>query len=182
MGEGRRWHLFGACGEKHSDHLFFFFKVTVATKQMCCKVSFCVALYIALTLHYVALKRFSFFCTDVYCRFLSRQTIAEGILSNSHRRRPTRGRRPSRGSFLGVETRHAFGAAEQILSEHCRAFRSKRNVERLQLRVKTCSAKRDGVPGSFCLFFAPPTVRLEAVGHVETCTFLPQQQVSSYRS
>ena len=63
-------------------------KVTVATRQMCASlkiynVSPCVAFSVPLTLHYVALKRRSFFCTDVQRRVLSRQTIARGTLSNA---------------------------------------------------------------------------------------------------
>ena len=78
-------------------------KVTVATKQMCAYyVSPCVALYVALTLHYVALKRPSFFCTDVHYRALSGvQPLGEGLYA---------------APFLGMETRHGFGAAEWVLS------------------------------------------------------------------
>ena len=106
-------------------------KVTVATRQMRASlriynVSPCVALYVALTLHYVALKRPSFFCTDVHCRALSRQTIARGILSNA--RRPVGAQPLGEGlhaaPFLGMETRHGFGAAGWVLpgSEQLSSF------------------------------------------------------------
>ena len=92
-------------------------KVTVATRQMCdfvriYNVSPCVALYVALTLHYVALKRRSFFCTDVQCRALSRQTIARGTLSNARHPAGTQalGEGLCAAPFLGMETRRGFGA------------------------------------------------------------------------
>ena len=106
-------------------------KVNVATRQMCASRriyndSPCVALYVALTLHYVALKRPSFFCTDVHCRALSRQTIARGTLPNA---RDVGGAQPSgeglyAAPFLGMETRHGFGAAEWVLpgSEQLSSF------------------------------------------------------------
>ena len=98
-------------------------KVTVATRQMCASlriynVSPCVALYVALTLHYAALKRPSFFCTDVHCRALFRQTIARGTLSNA--RHPVGAQPLGEGlyaaPFLGMETRHGFGATGWVLS------------------------------------------------------------------
>ena len=104
-------------------------KVTVATRQMCASpriynVSPCVALYVALTLHYVALKRPSFFCTDVQCRALSRQTIARGTLSRHPAGTQALGEGLYAAPFLGMETRHGFGAAGWVLpgSEQLSSF------------------------------------------------------------
>ena len=97
-------------------------KVTVATRQMCVSLriynfSPCVALYVALTLHYVALKRPSFFCTNVQCRALSCQTVAQGTLSNARHPAGTQalGEGLYAAPFLGMETRHGFGAAGWVL-------------------------------------------------------------------
>ena len=83
-------------------------------------VSPCVALYVALTLHYVALKRLSFFCTDVQYRVLSCQTVARGTLSNAKHPAGTQawGEGLYAAPFSGMETRHGFGAAGWVLSGH----------------------------------------------------------------
>ena len=69
------------------------------------------------TLHYVALKRRSFFGTDIQCRALSRQTIARGTLSNA---KPAGTQVLDEGlyaaPFFGMETRHGFGAVGWVLS------------------------------------------------------------------
>ena len=78
------------------------YKTDVRFPENTHNVSLCVALYVALTLHYVALKRLSVFCTDVECTVLSRQTVARGTeeckAPGGH---PSMGRRPFRGSIFG---------------------------------------------------------------------------------
>ena len=99
-------------------------KVTVATRQMCAflriyNVSPCVALYVALTLHYVALKRLNFFCTDVHYGPCPARPLREEPCPNArHRGAQPLGEGLYTAPFLNMETRHGFGVAGWVLSNN----------------------------------------------------------------